>query len=255
MVALEVTQLIGLCVSILIHGVYLVSFVPCMYSLLWDAHLSRLRHLRKIHWPLVLTTLSIFLASSLTLVLGMYRSISTLKFLIDPNLRTSISQDILNSVDRAKAICMFIIPLASDGILIYRCWIVYYRNYYVIILPALLWIADCAVGLVYIEKILGAVLIVEANSKLKPFMTAYTALTIFLNVITTSMIVLRIWHVDRANAQFRNSSNQQTPTLRNLMRIQIESGLLYTTCTIATFCCYLSGTDAFYIGTDIVRKA
>ncbi|KAJ7586027.1 hypothetical protein C8J56DRAFT_720226, partial [Mycena floridula] len=210
----------------LIHGVYLVSFVPSVYSLLWDAHLSKLRRLQKIHWPLMLTTLGIFLASSLTLVLGMYRSIRTLQSLTAPDLGESTSPEILDWVDKAKAICMFFIPLASDGILIYRCWIVYYRNYYAIILPALLWIANitCTIGLIYIEAIAGAVPTVEVNSRLKPFLTTLTALNIPLNVITTSMIVLRIWHVDRANAQFCNPSNQQkTSTLQNIMRIQIES--------------------------------
>ncbi|KAJ7585094.1 hypothetical protein C8J56DRAFT_142259 [Mycena floridula] len=246
---LEVIQLIAVFVSSLIQGAYWVSVPASLRCLLWNDRSKRLRSLQNIHWLLLLATTAIFIASSLALFLGMYRSVSALILYSDPTSSATAFKNVSDWINIVKSVCVYTTIFFGDGILIYRCWVVFNRQYIFIAFPALLWVADavCAVVLIWIQATVTAKSLVNVG-KLKPFLTAYTALTIPLNVITTSMIVLRIWHVDRANAKFRS---ERRSTLKHVMRMLIESGLLYTATAIATFACYLSGSDAFYIATSI----
>ncbi|KAJ7585093.1 hypothetical protein C8J56DRAFT_1166273 [Mycena floridula] len=246
---LEVIQLIAVFVSSLIQGAYWVSVPASLRCLLWNDRSKRLRSLQNIHWLLLLATTAIFIASSLNLFFGMYRSVSALILYSDPTLSAVDFKNVSDWINIVKSACVYTIIFFGDGILIYRCWVVFDRQYIFIAFPALLWVADavCAVVLIWIQATVTAKSLVNAG-KLDPFLTAYTALTIPLNVITTSMIVLRIWHIDRANAKFRS---ERRSTLKHVMRMLIESGLLYTATAIATFACYLSGSNAFYISTSI----
>lgn len=150
---------------------------------------------------------------------------------------------------------------------IYRCWVVWVRNYYVTILPLLLYFANftCAIVITWKELNANAASVVEISSE-KPWFFAITALTIPLNVITTStslssrdlcsmrpgFIVFRIWSIDRRN--WRHFPRGARPTsLNNVMRIIIESGLLYTTSAIISFCTYIANSNAFYIATSLAR--
>ncbi|KAJ7599769.1 hypothetical protein C8J56DRAFT_846445 [Mycena floridula] len=243
--SLQAIQLIAGFIAAILHGIYLVTCVPGVRCLLWDTQHHKLRSLKAIHWTLTLASLTIFITNLLSLCLGMYRSVVVVMVATDPS---SATRPVSNWVNLVKSICTYITIGVADGILIYRCWIVYYRQYYVIVLPILLWLADtaCAAVLIWMQDTINAKSLVNV-AKIQPLLKAFTALTIPVNVIATSMIVYRIWSVDHANAKFRTST--RASALRNVIRIIMESGLIYTASAIGTFGCYLAGSNAFYIGT------
>jgi len=248
---LDVAQIIALFFGSLFHGAYLVSFFFGLRCLVWKN--MALKPFSDIHWAMLMATATIFVAATLGLTLGMFRSIQAFILCTNPDAAVKVFTSTSDWVNIVKSVTIFVIICTGDGILIYRCWVVYDRRYSVIIFPSLLWIADtvCAIVLTWIEATIQAKSLVNVG-KLKPFFTAYTGLTIPLNVITTSLIVLRIWHVDRENAKFRpRSQDKRQSTLQNVMRIMVESGLLYTAIAIVTFCTYVTGSFAFYISTAI----
>ncbi|KAJ7578285.1 hypothetical protein C8J56DRAFT_797941 [Mycena floridula] len=247
---LEAVQLTAAFIQSLLHGLYLASCVPSVRCLVWNKRSKLSRSLRTINWPLLLATLTIFITTNLSLSLGMYRSIQAVLVATDPN---SASKNISNWVNIVKSTCTYTTICAGDGILIYRCWVVYYRRYLIIVLPALLWIADsaCAIVLLWLQATVNAKSLVN-ESKVEPMLKAYMALSIPVNMFATSMIVFRIWSVDRANAKFHKSTRRTT--LQGIIRIVVESGLLYTAAAIGCFVCYFLGTDVFYIATSIVRN-
>ena len=78
---------------------------------------------------------------------------------------------------------------------------------------------------------------------------------------TAGLIVWRIWGVNkrsspvvtRANGRVRGVPTPRTK-LEQVIRIIIESGLIYTTLVVATFICELAKSNAIYGVSDVVRR-
>jgi len=79
-----------------------------------------------------------------------------------------------------------------------------------------------------------------------PFIVSALSFTVALNILTTSLIVLRLWSVSR---EIRPQITGR-PYLGLVMRIIIESGLLYTLTAIITL-----GTGVLKNGADYIAAA
>ena len=69
--------------------------------------------------------------------------------------------------------------------------------------------------------------------------------------------MFKIWYIDRQTSRFvlSEGSQPQTPRadrLKYVMRIIIESGLMYTFCVVVFICVYASGSNAQYGVSDSV---
>ncbi|KAI9452642.1 hypothetical protein BJY52DRAFT_1124203 [Lactarius psammicola] len=118
--------------------------------------------------------------------------------------------------------------LIGEGILIYRCWIIWGKNYFIVIIPSL-----CAVGgFACVAEAVHLLLGINpsapvAPASLVPIITAGYVLTLVTNVLVTVLIVLRIWYLSPArNPQLRGISTPSR-TSRHAIDIMVESGVLY----------------------------
>jgi len=118
------------------------------------------------------------------------------------------------------------IDLLGDLILIYRCWMVWDNNYYVIVLPLL----SSITGFCCMISALDILLAVNPTAPSPPAevfslgLAAYV-LPLCTNVIVTSLIVYRIWSTSRAIPGAPIQIGQGV-TRRAIMLI-IESGAIY----------------------------
>ncbi|RPD61380.1 hypothetical protein L227DRAFT_500506 [Lentinus tigrinus ALCF2SS1-6] len=119
--------------------------------------------------------------------------------------------------------------LFGDFILLYRCWIVWERNYWVIILPALTAVAGfaCIMEVAHIVVTLDHTAPV-APTALVPLGIAGYSLPLATNVIATTLIVSKLWWILRKAAQETLTGPFGAGrTIKNAVTIVIESGLLY----------------------------
>lgn len=165
---------------------------------------------------------------------------------------------------------------------IYRCYVVFGHSWKIILLPILLWLADVAfsVMIIFITTTLQKDTTISQQSLLKPFLYSFFVVTIVLNLITTGaypqllwftdrpltcrghlpgLIIWRIWGVNKKSLpHVKHARGQGVPIertrLQQVIRIIIESGLLYTTLVIATFICELASSNAIYGVSDVVRS-
>ncbi|KAN0092869.1 hypothetical protein V8E55_003653 [Tylopilus felleus] len=116
--------------------------------------------------------------------------------------------------------------LLGDFVLIYRCWMLWGKNYHIVILPLLTSVG----GFACIIAALDILLATNPTSPTPPAalvplgLAAYT-LPLCTNVMVTSLIVYRIWHTSRAIPDSPLDIGQGA-TRRAIMLI-IESGALY----------------------------
>ncbi|KAJ7776910.1 hypothetical protein DFH07DRAFT_911796 [Mycena maculata] len=116
---------------------------------------------------------------------------------------------------------------ASQLILIFRCYLVWGKTVWVIILPLLIACASVSCGL----SVVGLVLKTsptasQAPAAIVPIGTASFALSLCLNFIVSSLIVGRIWWMTR-ESHLRSDDPRSKTTVSQAMAIVVESGLLF----------------------------
>jgi len=150
-----------------------------------------------------------------------------------------------------KSFCVGVQTLTGDAILIYRCWYIWSKSWLVIGVPALLWLATfvCQIGILVFLRRLGDG---QVNSgDVLPWGLAFWTFTICTNILTTSLIVWRIWGVEKQSRKLRSrgdSSLQSQPesTLTRALRNIVESGMIYTAASILELAAFTSQSTLNY---------
>ena len=75
----------------------------------------------------------------------------------------------------------------------------------------------------------------------------------FTDCEVSGLIVWRIWRVSRVTSGVIHNRRGHS-SLGNVIRIVIESGLLYTSLVLITFGTELAGSNAIYGVSDVVRQ-
>ncbi|KAJ6595600.1 hypothetical protein DFH09DRAFT_973684, partial [Mycena vulgaris] len=248
-------QIVGLFLESVFWGIYLITFVLCLRSLLFTANFE-LKRFRDLNWPMLVVSLSMCACATLDVAVGLMHNIEAFILYKGSGGATQEFSNISDWVNVIKTVDVIFQTTLGDGMLIYRCWIVYSKSWRVVALPILLFLGGgvCNVMTLILEANLHSNALVTSKA-LKPVITAFWILTIVLNILTTGLLVFRIWRVDRQNAQFgyhtASSGDAQPSRLRQAMRIIIESGLMYTTLAFVTFVTYITDSNSVYGTSDV----
>ncbi|KAF5376458.1 hypothetical protein D9615_008606 [Tricholomella constricta] len=232
-------------------GMYLVTFFGCMRVLIFPD--GRVKSLGNINIKMLIPALLMFVFGTMDVAFGLQHNIEAfIQFEGDPIDEFNNTADWINVMKMVNYVAQTFI---GDGILLYRCWIVYSKKWLVILFPALMWVAGtvCGIMTAYIEATLtndGALL---NASNLVPFITSMLTLTLAMNLITTSLIVHRIWSIQRA-VKFRATVASEKGPLSKVMRILIESGLMYTMSIVILFGLYMASNNGqFGVSNSVVQ--
>ncbi|KAF9456652.1 hypothetical protein BDZ94DRAFT_1275161 [Collybia nuda] len=140
----------------------------------------------------------------------------------------------------------------ADAILIYRCWIAYFRSPPLIAFPVLLWLAAvaCAILIIFHSGQLHIHAVLSAR-RIRPFGVAFWASSVALNIITTSLLIWRLWRESEEHPKrsVDSLSIYNRNTLVRVMHVTIRSGVLYTIVSFITFVTYTVGHNALHIAT------
>ncbi|KAF7422213.1 hypothetical protein PC9H_010369 [Pleurotus ostreatus] len=214
--------------------------------------------LRHINTPMLLAALLMLVFATLDVAFGLHNNI--LAFVKTPPVvigadgaeeggPEAVFDDIGRWTNVMKMVNYVAQTFVGDSILLYRCFVVYDRNWWVVAFPILLWLGTTACGIMtsYSEAAVGVGTLDQ--SVIKPFITSMLVLTLATNMLTTGLIVLRIWKVDTRASHFRPTASHALPRappspLARVMRVLIESGLIYTTTILVLFGTYLAGSNA-----------
>ncbi|OCH94041.1 hypothetical protein OBBRIDRAFT_217729 [Obba rivulosa] len=231
-------QILALFFTNIFLGIHLVTFAMA----LWAQLVKNPGRGRKINWLLV----------SVTLVLGTIGMLdATLGTVLNIEAWSGGGLDVFTNdswINDVRVVDQIIPPVVGDAMLTYRCWIVYERNWKSIVVPVFLWIAGSVLSVVIIVK---SVTIKSASGVNDPSLTVFygvaLALTVALNVITTSLIVIRIWRTSRNVRRYIREGHER---LIYVIRIIVESGLMYTLAAMATLFTAVTQSNADYIVGD-----
>ncbi|KAF8997255.1 hypothetical protein BDQ17DRAFT_1363377 [Cyathus striatus] len=255
MFSLPAYQLTALFFESFFYGLNSTSFAFCLYFLLRTS--GRWRRSDEINMIMLIVGCILFSIASLDIFITFTRCLQAFIFYNGPGGPTAVFSDLGYWMTLATTFATLLQTVIGDGILIYRCWIVYSRSWRIVTVSILLWIG-ATVSMIFVIQIQATLNTsgTITTGKLKPPNRALWILSILQNIITTTLIVRRIRHVDCENSRLSSSNNStaKTSDLRKVMRRIIESGLLYTISAIVTFITYACGSNSLYVASKVLKQ-
>ncbi|KAJ7910292.1 hypothetical protein B0H13DRAFT_2012761 [Mycena leptocephala] len=205
-------------VSLAIQGI-LYGFSVCMFGLSVWVLLFQRRD-RKVNIPMIIIACIMWIFSTMRMVIDIWRMVDAfVNHINSPIAPELVLSNFSGSISLLNNAVYGLQTLLGDGVVIYRCYVVWNRID-IIILPSMAWLASFAMVIWILNSLAqGTAVAVEAHQ----IVTLY-ATTLAANLSATSLLAFRIWQADR-NAQKLHASHG---SLRPILIVIIESGALYT---------------------------
>ncbi|KAJ7189813.1 hypothetical protein GGX14DRAFT_607822 [Mycena pura] len=261
-------RLVALFVSCVLYGILLTTFVPCLHSLLFFAsHKFQIKSRHEIKFPILAATILMFLVASFSAVISMqdvmdgfinyqgpggplefYGTVHTVNAgwihwmpVVEDSVQAILGDGLLVSAWFFITILGSLIP----NLEIYRCYVLYDRNWRAIIVPSMVWIGLVAMSITssYREITLTGGESLN-DSAVLPVLSAASLLTFATSLITTYLIIRRL-----IKTEFRLNKGVaiQRHILTRIATIFFETGLIYTLSIIASLGVYLAGSSLDYV--------
>ncbi|KAJ6572449.1 hypothetical protein DFH09DRAFT_1152964 [Mycena vulgaris] len=240
-------RLISLFIGCVLYGILLTTVFPCISSLAFSASQKfRLKPRAEIKFPILVATVCMFLVSSFNAVLSLQDVIDAFVDYKGPGGALEFYESVnagwkhwMVAVEAAVQVIL------GDGLLIYRCYVLYDRNWRTIAFPTVSWAAMSALSITaaYREAALKGERRLN-DSTMIPILSATLLLTFTTSIATTYLIIRRLLAVG-SSAALRGAI--QPHFLSRVASIFFETGLIYTLFIIASLGVYLSGSNLEYV--------
>ncbi|EMD32786.1 hypothetical protein CERSUDRAFT_99163 [Gelatoporia subvermispora B] len=230
-------RLIGLFVTDILLGMHLITF----FNSLWIQLFRERGPGRKPNRILIAVTLTMGAIGILNACTDL--ALNNRVFVVTSG-DTSLFTDLSYWMNVVQDLCMILQPMIGDAMLVYRFWAIYGRRWKVTIPYFVIWLAACSLAITII------VLSIKSHSpsgfnspQFAPFIGAALILTVINNIITTGLIVFRLWKITRVTRAQVVGRHR----LLVVMRIIIDSGLLYTLTAIVFLGTTVSQNSSDYV--------
>ncbi|KAJ3564679.1 hypothetical protein NP233_g8137 [Leucocoprinus birnbaumii] len=233
-------QLTGNFCETLFYGMYLVTCTFCARTLFLTGHgkEERFRRLGEIRWLMTSVAFSLLFLCTFDVAIGLLHNFHAFIYAKDAEIEFFNIADWINI---ARSANVFVGAIIGDFVLIYRCWIVYGCRFRVAVPSFVLYLGSIAttIRLMEIEGNPNTPSNISLNSpQIRPWFDAFFAITTAQNVLTTSLIIWRIWRVEKQCERFNMTesglSNSRPQHLRKVIRVIAESGAAYTLTVVLT---------------------
>ncbi|KAJ6524210.1 hypothetical protein B0H19DRAFT_1043030 [Mycena capillaripes] len=254
-------QLTGLYFETLAYGMYLVTCCFCAKTLFWISQpggVERLRRRNEVRWIMVSVFCVIFIVSTLDDVIGMVHIMAAFVRYKGPGGAKEELTNIRDWINIIRTFTQTANMIMGDFVLVYRCYIVYGRRWKVIVPSFILYLTGIAmaIGLMEAQITTSNAAITLTSNVVRPWSSAFFAITAAQNILTTSLLVWRIWRVEHQNEKFRAGNTSLSapihqPQLRKVIRVIAESGLAYSTLVFLTFVVDICNSNTIYPVSDV----
>ncbi|KAF9262279.1 hypothetical protein L218DRAFT_988368 [Marasmius fiardii PR-910] len=245
-------NIVGLAVEWALYGASLPLFVIMMKTLL-----EPLRGKRKqtsthpvLNKKALALAILLWVLCTVVVVADLVQEVDGFRIHIKTDHQIQISPEsyftrIRRGTELVRGFAYMAITLLADAVVSYRCFVIWKSRPTVAIISWILWVALLSTCIGYAYSV-GTIKYEsdEEKARIVGWVTAYFATSLAANAVGTGLLAYRIWKIDRESSPFRLRSSP----LRSLLRIAIDSGLIYTislSITIAGFVCKTLWKDVF----------
>ncbi|TEB36186.1 hypothetical protein FA13DRAFT_1235401 [Coprinellus micaceus] len=218
----QVCMLIGFFVESFLYGIYVILFSGVIYLTLKRRRNQRGRG-AKIVFAFV--SLLMFLITSTFTGINVYRFVESYALVKAP-LDTPIYffRDFKRWENYAYVVCSSLLIWIADVLVIYRCYVVWERNWRVIAVPVILLLVSISTNAVNIYWFQSPALPFQA---VKPLLDFVYPGHLAQNILTTALIAYKMWKQHR-ESQASGLRPAFTTALLSVIWIIVGSALIYT---------------------------
>ncbi|KIY67878.1 hypothetical protein CYLTODRAFT_454087 [Cylindrobasidium torrendii FP15055 ss-10] len=242
-ISLELSNFISLILETLLYGAFTVLFS----SALWVMYDARAR--RGMNMILLSSAATIWILATVHLVLDIARAAKAYVYL-EGGSADQFYLELSHPLEVAKTATYGVITLVGDAFVIYRCYIVWNRKWWIVPGPALLLIATGVAA--FGTTAMFAHSDPEDNVFVfASWVTSFIVLTLVTNVLCTLLIAFRIIRIRRGvknNAALRGAA----VPVDSVLAMIIESASIYSVSVIVFMVTYITGSNAQYILLDMM---
>jgi len=235
---------VALWLETLLFGLFVGLYVVCLWILF-----RRHRPFNAVACALLGTSTAMFALSLTHVSISLFRHLQSLSGDDSPLLYIDFS----NPWFLSKTVLYFLQTILSDTFLVYRCWVVWGRNWKVAAIPLFLILVHAVVGFVLVRE-LGmprSPSSTEFDNEYLGLFSTYLALTLVANGSATALIGYRVWRAQVTVAGIKQEIFPiRGPNLNRVMAVLLESGTAYSLALIALLATYTTKSNAHFIVLD-----
>jgi len=184
---LEQCLLDGVVAGAIVFGMLSMVAFNCFHYLFKD------KRLEQVNWAMVIYTFVIYAWA--TIYVGTWTKLIEMIFIDDSNYPGGPLQYFFNvtpTIYDVTDVSYAVINLMADGLLVYRCWMVWNRRWVVIIIPLLMYLADIAMAILGTFQQINPIAPFFANNPSLSFQVPYFSISVALTILLSIMIAARL---------------------------------------------------------------
>ncbi|TFK50625.1 hypothetical protein OE88DRAFT_1726452 [Heliocybe sulcata] len=243
-IKIDVAELAGLVAEAILYGIFVMLFAAAMYF-------TFVRKRRpKANRVMVVSALVLFILATIQLVADTTNIFTAFINRTRPD-RIAYLQDVSQPVFILKHTTLILIRLVSDLFVTYRCWIVWNKRYWVVVVPIALTLGSGVAGFhaIWSFQHFGK----EPRAAQEQWLIALSAMSLAANAIGSAFTAYMIWSTSRETAKLIGSA---TLSLMPVLAIVIESSALNAAYMVANTVTLATGNESLEtmaeLGTPLV---
>ncbi|KAG1718952.1 hypothetical protein EDB19DRAFT_1898939 [Suillus lakei] len=231
-IPLDAANLMSALLEGILYGFSVLMFMGTMWTF------THKRRIRDVNRPMIVVATLLFLLSTTHMVVGIIHVENGLvKY-----------RDTFPGWPGGNAIVV-LETLLGDGVVIYRCYIVW-QSVWVIILPCILWCGVAVFGVCMVYSMSQP----QTNNSVNFFLnaipqwiTAFLAFTIATNLLSSGLLAYRIWMIERKVSAIRTTKGKLP-----IWRVLVDAAILTSVATCSSLISFLCSSNGMYIMADLV---
>ncbi|THU76167.1 hypothetical protein K435DRAFT_974535 [Dendrothele bispora CBS 962.96] len=137
--------------------------------------------------------------------------------------------------------------LLADAVVVYRCYVVW-QTVKAILFPVTLWLGLLSTVIGCLYQLHGPNQPGKEIFSISDWVNAFFAMSLFTNLISTSLLAFKIWTVNKEASKYRTTPGVLGP----ILRVIIDSGILYSVTLILTLITFISRSNSQFIFLDLL---
>ncbi|KAG0709468.1 hypothetical protein DFH29DRAFT_888715 [Suillus ampliporus] len=243
-IPLDSAAIISTVLEGILYGFSVLMFIGTMWAL------SYKRAIRDINRPIAVVAILLLILSTVHLVVDIIRIEDGLVKYGDtfPGGPTSFFQEISQWTFVTKNEIYFLHTLLGDGVVIYRCHVVW-KSVWVIVLPSILWCGAAVTGFIapyYASQATGGKSIYTDETG--QWVTAFFVFTISTNLISSGLLAYRIWAIECETSKIRATKGTTT----YIVRVLVDAALMYSAALFSTLILFARSNNGQYVMLDMI---
>ncbi|KAJ8594709.1 hypothetical protein M405DRAFT_808478 [Rhizopogon salebrosus TDB-379] len=236
MPSLSISQDEAAAISIALEGITYGFSLLMFMATIWT--LTYKQRLRDINCPITVVAVALLVLSTAYMVVDIVRTENGFVKYRDtfPGGPAAYFGDVTQPLYVTKYSLLTLQTMVGDGVLIYRCYVLW-QSIWIIILPSLLWCSAAVTGILAPYSASQATtnasdIYARATSQ---WVTAYFASTISTNLLGSGLLAYRIWTIER---NVSGTRTRKSPTM-HILRVLMDAAILYSVALLITLICFV----------------